>query len=128
VRPPVSQDRTPKRSSRAARPFAALGSLAAAPLKPFRDGATEAVLDSQLFQSLLADALNSEQVQTALRRALETEGAEHLVETLFESGLVDEFVDRLVDEGAAWRLIDALLASDGTEQLIGNPALWALID
>jgi len=124
----VSQDKTPKRSSRAARPFAAMGSLAAAPLKPFRDGATEAVLDSQLFQSLLADALNSEQVQTALRRALETEGAEHLVETLFESGLVDEFVDRLVDEGAAWRLIDALLASDGTEQMIGNPALWALID
>jgi len=124
----MSQDRTPKRSSRAARPFAAMGSLAAAPLKPLRDGATEAVLDSQLFQTLLADALDSEQVQTALKRALETEGAEHVVETLFESGLVDEFVDRLVAEGAAWRLINALLASEDSEQLIGNPALWRLID
>jgi uncharacterized RDD family membrane protein YckC len=124
----VSQDRPPKRNSRAARPFAAMGSLAAAPLKPLREGATEAVLDSQLFQSLLADALDSEQVQTALRKALETEGAEHVVETLFESGLVDEFVDRLVAEGSAWRLINALLASDDSEQLIGNAALWALID
>ncbi len=124
----MSQDRTPKRSSRAARPFAAMGSLAAAPLKPLRAGATEAMLDSQLFQTLLADALDSEQVQMALRNALETEGAEHLMETLFVSGLVDEFVDRLVAEGTAWRLIDALLASDDSGRLIGNATLWALID
>ena len=84
-----------------------MGSLAAAPLKPLRNGAAEAVLDSQLFQSLLANALDSEQVQIALRKALETEGAEHVVETLFESGLVDEFVDRLVADGAAWVLINA---------------------
>ena len=84
--------------------------VAAASLKPLRDGATEAVLDSQLFQSLLADALDSEQVQISLRKALETEGAEHVVETLFESGLVDEFVDRLVADGAAWVLINAVLA------------------
>ena len=105
-----------------------MGSLAAASLKPLRDGATEAVLDSQLFQSLLADALDSEQVQISLRKALETEGAEHVVETLFESGLVDEFVDRLVADGAAWVLINAVLASDEAEQLVGNGALWALID
>jgi uncharacterized RDD family membrane protein YckC len=105
-----------------------MGSLAAVPLKPFRDGATEAVLDSQLFQTLLADALDSEQVQMALRKALATEGAEHVVETLFESGLVDEFVDRLVAEGAASRLINGLLASDDIVQLVGSAALWALID
>src|SRR3954451_16789313 len=101
----MSQDRTPKRSSRAAGPIAAMSSLVVAPLKPFRDGATEAVLDSQLFQTLLADALDSEQVQMALRKALDTEGAEHVIATLSESGLVDEFVDRLVAAGAAWRLI-----------------------
>ena len=105
-----------------------MGSLAAASLKPLRDGATEAVLDSQLFQSLLADALDSEQVQISLRKALETEGAEHVVETLFESGLVDEFVDRLVADGAAWVLINAVLASDEAERLVGNGALWGLID
>ena len=105
-----------------------MGSLAAASLKPLRDGATEAVLDSQLFQSLLADALDSEQVQISLRKALETEGAEHVVETLFESGLVDEFVDRLVADGAAWVLINAVLASDEAEQLVGNGALWGLLD
>lgn len=105
-----------------------MGSLAAASLKPLRSGATEAVLDSQLFQSLLADALDSGQVQIALRKALETEGAEHVVEMLFESGLVDEFVDRLVADGAAWVLINAVLASDEAEQLVGNGALWGLID
>jgi uncharacterized RDD family membrane protein YckC len=105
-----------------------MGSLAAASLKPIRGGATEAVLDSQLFQSLLADALDSGQVQIALRKALETEGAEHVVEMLFESGLVDEFVDRLVADGAAWVLINGVLASDEAEQLVGNGALWGLID
>jgi uncharacterized RDD family membrane protein YckC len=105
-----------------------MGSLAAASLKPLRDGATEAMLDSQLFQSVLADALDSEQVQIALRKALETEGAEHVVETLFESGLVNEFVDRLVADGAAWLLIDAVLASDEAGQLFGNGELWGLID
>ena len=105
-----------------------MGSLAAASLKPLRDGATDAVLDSQLFQSLLADALDSEQVQIALRKALETEGAEHVVDTLFESGLIDEFVDRLVADGVVWVLINALLASDEAEQLVGNGALWTLID
>ena len=124
----VSQAKTPNRKSRAARPLSAMGSLAAAPLKPLRNGAAEAVLDSQLFQSLLANALDSEQVQIALRKALETEGAEHVVETLFESGLVDEFVDRLVADGAAWVLINAVLASDQAEQLVGNGALWGLID
>lgn len=105
-----------------------MGSLAAASLKPLRDGATEAVLDSQLFQGLLADALDSEQVQIALRKALETEGAENMVETLFESGLIDEFVDRLVADGAVWVLINAVLASDEAEQLVGNGAFWSLID
>jgi uncharacterized RDD family membrane protein YckC len=105
-----------------------MGSLAAASLKPLRGGATEAVLDSQLFQSLLADALDSGQVQIALRRALETEGAEHVVEMLFESGLVDEFVDRLVADGAAWVLINAVLASNEAEQLVSKGALWGLID
>lgn len=124
----MSEGKRPNRKSRAARPISAMGSLAARPLRPLRDGATEAVLDSQLFQSLLADALDSEQVQIALRKALETEGAEHVVETLFESGLVDEFVDRLVADGAAWVLINAVLASDEAEQLVGNAAFWGLID
>ncbi|MGZ4216589.1 MAG: RDD family protein [Solirubrobacteraceae bacterium] len=105
-----------------------MGSLAAASLRPLSNGATEAVLDSQFFQSLLADALDSEQVQIALRKALETEGAEHVVESLFDSGLVDEFVDRLVADGAAWVLINAVLASDEAEQLVDSSALWALID
>ena len=105
-----------------------MGSLAAASLRPIRNGATEALLDSQLFQSLLADALDSEQVQIALRKALETEGAEHVVETLFESGLVDDFVDRLVAGDAAWVLINAVLASDEAEQLVGSGVLWSLID
>ncbi|MGZ6568826.1 MAG: hypothetical protein ACXVE9_15710, partial [Solirubrobacteraceae bacterium] len=77
----MSQDKTPNRKSRAARPLSAMGSLAAASLRPLSNGATEAVLDSQFFQSLLADALDSEQVQIALRKALETEGAEHVVES-----------------------------------------------
>ncbi|MGZ6615991.1 MAG: RDD family protein [Solirubrobacteraceae bacterium] len=105
-----------------------MGSLAAASLRPLSSGATEAVLDSQFFQSLLADALDSEQVQIALRKALETEGAEHVVESLFDSGLVDEFVDRLVADGAAWVLINAVLASNEAEQLLDSSALWALID
>ena len=124
----MSEGKRPKRKSRAARPISAVGSLAAASLRPLRDGATEAVLDSQLFQSLLADALDSEQVQIALRKALETEGAEHVVETLFESGLVDEFVDRLVADGAAWVLINAVLASDEAERLVESASFWKLID
>ncbi|HUO71734.1 MAG TPA: RDD family protein [Solirubrobacteraceae bacterium] len=124
----MSDGKTPNRRSRAARPLSAMGSLAAASLKPLREGATEVVLDSQFFQSLLADALDSEQVQTALTRALETEGAEHVVDTLFESGLVDEFVDGLVENGTVWMLINAMLVSDGAEQLAGSDALWGLID
>ena len=104
-----------------------MGSIAAAPLKPLREGATDAVLDSAWFESLLADALDSEHVQAALKKALETEGAEHVVETLFVSGLVDEFVDRLATDGAVWSLIDDLLTSDGAEQLVSSGALWRLI-
>ena len=120
----MSERKTTNRTSRAAGPLFAMGRLATAPLKPLRDSAREAVLDSELFQSLLADALDSDQVQIALRKALETEGAEHVVETLFESGLVDEFVDRLVSDGAAWVLINAVLASDDAEQLLSDAALW----
>jgi hypothetical protein len=54
----VSEGKTPNRRSRAARPLSAMGRVAAASLKPLREGATEVVLDSQLFQSLLADALD----------------------------------------------------------------------
>jgi len=123
----VSAGKTPTPRSRAARSLSAVGSLAAAPLKPLREGATVAVLDSAWFESLLADALDSEQVQAALKKALETEGAEHVVETLFDSGLVDEFVERLVADEAIWALIDGVLASDGAEQLITDGALWSLI-
>ena len=124
----MAEGKTRRRRSRATRPLSAVGGLAAASLKPLREGATEAVLDSAWFETLLADALDSERVQAALKKALETEGAEHVVETLFESGLVDEFVDRLVVDGAIWGLLDGVLASEGAERLIGSPALWGLID
>jgi len=119
----VSEGKTPNRRSRAARPLSAMGSLAATSLKPLREGATELVLDSQLFQSLLADALDSEQVQTALTRALETEGAEHVVDTLFESGLVDEFVDRLLTSKALWRLVDEIAASPAVTAAVTQQSL-----
>jgi uncharacterized RDD family membrane protein YckC len=119
----VSEGKTPNRRSRAARPLSAMGTLAAASLKPLREGATEVVLDSQLFQSLLADALDSEQVQTALTRALETDGAEHVVGTLFESGLVDEFLDRLLTSKALWRLVDEIAASPAVTAAVTQQSL-----
>ncbi|HTP21160.1 MAG TPA: RDD family protein [Solirubrobacteraceae bacterium] len=119
----MSEGKTPNRRSRAARPLSAMGSLAAASLKPLREGATEVVLDSQLFQSLFADALDSEQVQTALTRALETEGAEHVVDTLFASGLVDEFVDRLLASKALWRLVDEIAASPAVTAAVTQQSL-----
>jgi len=94
-----------------------MGGVAAASLKPLRDSATVAVLDSEWFESLFADALNSEQIQAALKRALATEGAEHVLETLFGSGLVDEFLDRLATDAALWALIDKALAGDGADRL-----------
>jgi uncharacterized RDD family membrane protein YckC len=119
----VSEGKAPNHRSRAARPLSAMGNLAAASLKPLREGATEVVLDSELFQSLLADALDREQVQTALTRALETEGAEHLVDTLFESGLVDEFVDRLLTSKALWRLVDEIAASPAVTAAVTQQSL-----
>ena len=123
----MSDGEIPTRRSRAARSLSAMGSVAGASLKPLREGATAAVLDSAWFESALADALDSEPIQAALKKALETEGAERVVETLFESGLVDEFVERLVADGAVWALIDGLLASDGAERLLSNDAFWSLI-